>query len=185
MVFHDGRRGEPGRGWGVAAWAQTLVGALRDEVDPHDDAAGRLDRSKLADAAAAVQQVAGQLPALADGLIATVDRLSRTGRLYANARDLPPMEDMPEGRVRAVIAGRPVQARGTDLDRLRLVVGRTADLSTRLTTRHLSPNRVNPHHNPWPADRPQDLGCPEWPSASSAALEGTIAISLRSGPRVK
>ena len=132
MVFHDGRREQPGDGWGVVAWAQTLVGALRNMVDPHIDAAGRLDRSELADVAAAVQRVAGQLPVLADRLTAAVDRWSRTGRLYANARDLPPMEDMPEDRVSAVIAGRQVRARGTDLDRLRLAVGRAADLSTRL-----------------------------------------------------
>jgi hypothetical protein len=133
MVFHDGRRGEPSDGWGVVAWAQTLVGALRDEVDPHNDAAGRLDRSELADAAAAVQRVADHLPVLADRLTAAVDRWSHTGRLYANARDLPPMEDMPEDRVTAVIAGRQVRARGTDLDRLRLVVGRAVNLSTGLT----------------------------------------------------
>jgi hypothetical protein len=132
MVFRDGRRREPGGGWGVVAWAQTLVGALRNEVDAHAAPAGRRDRSEPADAAAAVQQVAGQLPVLADRLIATVDRWSRTGQLYANARDLPPMEDMPEDRVKAVIAGRQVRARGTDLNRLRLVVGRAADLSTRL-----------------------------------------------------
>jgi hypothetical protein len=82
---------------------------------------------------AAVQHVAGQLPVLADRLIAAVDRWSRTGRLYANARDLPPMDDMPEDRVTAVIAGRQVRARGTDLDPLRLAVGRAVDLSTGLT----------------------------------------------------
>src|SRR3954467_14987386 len=65
--------------------------------------------------------------------MAAVDRWFRTGRLYANARDLPPMEDMPEDRVKAVITGRQVQARGVDLDPLRRGVARAADLSTGLT----------------------------------------------------
>jgi hypothetical protein len=133
MLFHDGRRGEPGDRRGVVAWSQALVGALRNEIGAHADTAGRRDRSQSADVATTVRQVASQLTILADRLTAAVDRWSRTGRLYANARDLPPMEDMPEDRVKAVIAGRQVRARGADLDRLRLVVGRAADLSTGLT----------------------------------------------------
>jgi hypothetical protein len=129
MVFHDGRRGEPGERQGVVACSQTLVGALRHEVEAHVDTAGRRDRSELADVAAAVHQVAGQLPALAERLIAAVDRWSRNGQLYANARDLPPMDNMPESRVHAVIAGHQVLVRGADLDRLRQVVDRAADLS--------------------------------------------------------
>jgi hypothetical protein len=46
MVFHDGRRGEPGDRQGVVAWSQTLVGALRNEVDAHADTARGRDRSK-------------------------------------------------------------------------------------------------------------------------------------------
>ncbi len=92
---HDGRRGEPGGGSGVVAWAQTLVGALRDEVDLHNDAAGRLDRSKLADAAAAVQQVAGQFPVLADRLIATVDRWSRTASCTPTPETCRPWRTCP------------------------------------------------------------------------------------------
>jgi hypothetical protein len=42
------------------------------------------------------------------------------------------MDNMPDDRVAAVIAGRHVQARGADLDRLRQVVGRAAELSTGL-----------------------------------------------------
>jgi hypothetical protein len=77
---------------------------------------------------AAEAQVASHLPALADRLAAAVDRWSRTGRLYANARDLPPLEDMPTDRVKAVIAGRHVEVRGADLDHLRAAVRRAADL---------------------------------------------------------
>ena len=39
---------------------------------------------------------------------------------------------MPADRVKAVITGRQVQARGADLDHLRRVVARAADLSTGL-----------------------------------------------------
>ncbi len=128
MAFHDGRQGQAGDRQGVVAWSQTLVGALRDQVDAHADTVGPRDGRASADAA--VRQVAGHLPVLADQLAAVVDRWSRTGQLYANARDLPPMEDMPADRVRAVIAGRHVEAQGADLDRLRLTVGRAADLTT-------------------------------------------------------
>ncbi|MGY1631890.1 hypothetical protein ACI784_09325 [Geodermatophilus sp. SYSU D01186] len=133
MVFHDGHRAEPGDRRGVVAWSQTLVSALSSEVHAHADAAGRRDRRELADVAAAVHRVAGELPVLADRLSAAVDRWSRTGRLYANARDLPPMENMPEERVSAVIAGQQVRASGADLDRLRVAVGRAVDLSIGLT----------------------------------------------------
>ena len=65
-------------------------------------------------------------------LAAAVDRWSHTGRLYTSARDLPRMDTMPEDRIAAVIAGRHVRASGADLDRLRGVVDRAADLSTGL-----------------------------------------------------
>jgi len=61
-----------------------------------------------------------------------VEQWSRTGRLVVSARDLPPAEDMPADRIDAVIAGRHVVARGADLDQLRRVVDRAADLSTGL-----------------------------------------------------
>jgi hypothetical protein len=132
MVFHDGRRGERGDRRGVVGWSQTLVGALRNEVDAHAGTAGRREGSGPADVPAAVQQVIGHLPALGDQLAAAVDRWGHTGQFYVNARDLPPVEDMPEDRVSAVIAGQIVPARGADLDRLRQVVDRAADLSTGL-----------------------------------------------------
>ena len=84
------------------------------------------------DVAAAVQQVARHMPVLADRLTMAVERWSRTGQLFANARDLPRMEAMPQDRIEAVIAGRHVRASGADLDGLRQVVGRAADLSTGL-----------------------------------------------------
>jgi hypothetical protein len=130
-VFHDGRGGELGAAHGVVWWSQALVGALRDQVDVAD-LVGRRDRSRVADVAEGVHRVAGQLPVLADRLTAAVDRWSRSGRLYANARDLPSMEDMPGDRVQAVIAGRHVHAHGADLKRLRLVVERAAKLSSEL-----------------------------------------------------
>ncbi|WP_299956595.1 hypothetical protein [uncultured Modestobacter sp.] len=132
MVFHDGRRGAPGDGGGVVASSQALVRALHNEVgaptrfgEPHGP-------RTLADVAAAVQQVASHMPVLADRLTMAVEHWSRTGQLFANARDLPAMEAMPADRIEAVIAGRHVRASGADLHRLRQVVGRAADLSSRL-----------------------------------------------------
>jgi hypothetical protein len=170
-----------------------LVGALRNEVNAHADTVGRHDRSELADVAVAVQQVASQLPVLADRLITAVDRWSRTGQLYANARDLPPVEDMPEDRVKAVIAGRQVQARGADLDRLRLVVGRAADLSTGLADaldrpgvgppaqRHLADLHARNVHVPGVAERL--LGHAQAVAGDSAATRPPPPVGpLRSGP---
>ncbi|WP_242610939.1 hypothetical protein [Blastococcus saxobsidens] len=130
MVFHDGRPGAPGDGGGVVASSQALVGALRNEVGASADIGEQHGQKTPADVAATVQQIASCLPVLADRLTMAVERWSRTGQLFANARDLPPMEAMPEDRIQAVIAGRHVRASGDDLDRLRQVVGRAADLST-------------------------------------------------------
>ena len=133
MVFHDGRRGAPGDGEGVVSSAQALVRALGNEVGAPADVGEQHDGRTAADAAvAALQQVASHMPVLADRLTMAVERWSRTGQLFANARDLPPMEAMPEDRIQAVIAGRHVRATGADLDQLRKVVGRATDLSTRL-----------------------------------------------------
>jgi hypothetical protein len=110
----------------------TFVGHLRAQVAFDTDIAALRDRDDLAAVAGRMQQVTSQLPVLADQLTAAVHRWSRTGQLYANSRDLPPMDNMPDDRVAAVIAGRHVQARGADLDRLRQVVGRAAELSTGL-----------------------------------------------------
>jgi hypothetical protein len=116
----------------VTAAARTLTGALHTDIGRLSDlAAARSDRDAL-HLAGTVQQITGQLPVLADQLIAAVDRWSRTGRLYASARDQPQMANMPEDRIKAVIAGRHVRASGADLDRLRQAVDRAADLSTGL-----------------------------------------------------
>ena len=131
-VFDDGRRTRSTDPHGVVPWALTFASHLRAQVAFDTDIAALHDRDDLAVVAGRMQLVTSQLPALADQLTAAVDRWSRTGQLYANARDLPPMDNMPDDRVAAVIAGRHVQARGADLDRLRQVVGRAAELSTGL-----------------------------------------------------
>jgi hypothetical protein len=131
-VFDDGRRAGLLDPRGVVAWARSLAGALHTDIDRLSDLAAVGNDRDVPHLAGTVQQITGQLPALADQLMAAVDRWSRTGRLYASARDLPPMEVMPEDRIQAVIAGRHVRACGADLDRLRRVVGRAADLSTGL-----------------------------------------------------
>ena len=132
MVFHDGRPGAAGDGGGVVASSQALARALRSEVGAPADKGEPRDHRVPADRAAAVQQVASHIPFLADRLTMAVERWSRTGQLFANARDLPRMEAMPEDRIEAVLAGRHVRASGADLDGLRQVVGRAADLSTGL-----------------------------------------------------
>ena len=129
MVFHDGRPGAAGDGGGVVASSQALARALRSEVGAPADIGGQHGRNTPADVAATVQQVASHMPVLADRLTMAVEHWSRTGQLFANARDLPRMEAMPEDRIEAVLAGRHVRASGADLDRLRKVVGRAADLS--------------------------------------------------------
>jgi hypothetical protein len=131
MVFHDGRRGAPGDRGGVVASSQALVGALRNEVGASADIGEQREHKTPADVAA-VQQVASHMPVLADRLTMAVEHWSRTGQLFANARDLPRMEAMPEDRIQAVIAGRHVRASGADLGGLRQGVGRAADLSTGL-----------------------------------------------------
>jgi hypothetical protein len=93
--------------------------------------------------------VTNQLPVLADGLTAAVDRWSRIGHLYAAARDLPPMDNMPEGRIREVIAGRRVQASGADFDRLRRALTAATALSSSLAdvvNRAVSPADPSQRH---------------------------------------
>jgi hypothetical protein len=131
-VFHEGRRAGPVDPQGVVAWARALAGALRTEIDRVADIATVRDGRVAPHLTGDAKQITGQLPVLADQLIGAVDRWSRNGRLYASARDLPPMANMPEDRIKAVIAGRHVRASGADLDRLRQVVCRAADLSTGL-----------------------------------------------------
>ena len=132
MAFHDGRRGAPGDRGGVVPSSQALVRALRNEVEAPADLGEQRDRKTPADVATAVQQVASHMPVLAARLTMAVERWSHTGQLFANARDLPCMEALPEDRIDAVIAGKHVRASGADLDRLRKLVGRAADLSARL-----------------------------------------------------
>ncbi|RBY95412.1 hypothetical protein DQ237_15265 [Blastococcus sp. TF02-8] len=130
-VFHDGHRGAPGDRGGVVASSQALLRALRNEVGAPADMGEQHGQRTPADVAS-VQQVASHMPVLADRLMMAVEHWSRTGQLFANARDLPRMEAMPEKRIEAVIAGRHVRASGADFDDLRQVVGRAADLSTGL-----------------------------------------------------
>lgn len=132
MAFEDGRRGAPADPRTVSAWAKALVDAVRRDLGPSTEASILRQRADLARMAAGTGELANQLPVLAGELSAAVDRWARTGQLYAYARDLPPMENMPEDRVREVIAGRRVQARGPDLDHLRHAIGRAATLSTSL-----------------------------------------------------
>jgi len=161
MVFHDGRRGAPGDGGGVVASSQALVRALRNEVDAPADMAARQDQKAPTDVAAAVQQVASHMPVLADLLTMAVERWSRIGQLFANARDLPPMEAMPEDRIQAVIAGIHVRASGADLNGLRQVVGRAADLSTELSVALLrAADAEPPAHRPRTGRRDRGAGVP-------------------------
>ncbi|MCV2491678.1 hypothetical protein OF117_20230 [Geodermatophilus sp. YIM 151500] len=132
MVFHDGRRGAPGDRGGVVASSQALVRVLRNAVGVPAELGEQHGQRTSADVAAAVQQVASHMPVLAYRLTMAVERWSRTGQLFVNARDLPPMEAMPVDRIQAVIAGRHVRTSGADLGGLRQVVGRAADLSTGL-----------------------------------------------------
>lgn len=132
MTFDDGRRARPTHPHGVVPWACTLADTLRNDLGSHPDITSPRDRVDLARLTRTVQQVINQLPVLADGLTAAVDRWSRNGQLYAAARDLPPMDNMTEDRIREVIAGRRVQARGADFDRLRRALTAATALSTSL-----------------------------------------------------
>lgn len=147
MAFDDGRRTPPPDPRGVVPPARALADALRADVGVHADIAAIRERSDLPALAGRVQQVANQLPVLADQLAAAVDRWSATGQLLARARDLPPMPDMPEDRIRAVIADRHVQALGPDLDRLRQALARASALSTALAD---ALNRAAPPEPPAP-----------------------------------
>ena len=144
MIFEDGRLVRPTDLQGVVPWARTLADALLKDVGPHADVGALRDRADFARVTRSVQQVSHQIPVLADELAAAVDRWSRTGQLYASARQLAPMDNMPEDRVRAVIAGHRVPALGADLNRLRRVVGRAADLSTELAGALTSAAGVGP-----------------------------------------
>ena len=132
MVFHDGQRAGPTDPRGVVAWARELAGAMRTDMGSYADISALRDRRDVASLVPGVRQILNQLPFLAEQLATSVDRWARSGRLYAAAKDLPPVENMQAERVWAVIAGQTVPARGADFDRLRRTVDRAADLTTDL-----------------------------------------------------
>lgn len=149
MTFDDGSRTRPTDSRGVVPWACALADTLRNDLGSPADVTALRDRNDLASLTRTVQQVTNQLPVLADRLTAAVDRWSRNGQLYAAARDLPPMDNMPEDRIREVIAGRRVQARGADLDRLGRALTSATALSSSLAdvvNRTVSPADPSQRH---------------------------------------
>jgi len=95
------------------------------------------------------------LPVIAGQLHATTSRWGIEGLLRAHARDLPAMEDMPEARVRQVVAGLHVQAAHQDLAPLSAAVTRAGSLSTALAaelTRR--PRACRPRSRGWPPTTP-------------------------------
>lgn len=132
MAFEDGRRTPPTDPRGVLSRSRGLADQLHAAVGTPIDITALRARDDLADVTSSIRQVANGLPVLAEELTVAVHGWARTGQLYAYGRDLPQMEDMPEDRVRDVIAGRRVQALGADLDRLGQAVSRAGALSTAL-----------------------------------------------------
>ncbi|WP_246063767.1 hypothetical protein [Blastococcus colisei] len=118
----------------VTNWANLVPDALHRDLGPAAgiDASSLRARGDLQELVTACQQVANQIPVVADQLAATTLRWAKEGRLSASARDLPQMEDMPEQRVRDVIAGHRVIASGQDLDPLTRSISRAGSLSTAL-----------------------------------------------------
>ena len=172
MTFDDGHRARPTDPHGVVPWARTLADTLRNDLGSNADLSALRDRDDLPRLTRTVQQVTNQLPVLADRLAAAVDRWSRTGRLYAAARDLPRMDNMPEDRVRDVIAGRRVQARGADLDRLGRALTSASALSSSLAD---AVNRAAPAGSSEPAPPRRSLR----PAGSSARLRRATAQPRR------
>ncbi len=190
-AFHDGHRAGTADPRGVVAWAQALAGALRAEVAPRTDIAALRDHADLPSAAHRVRQVTAQLPALGDQLAAAVERWSRTGRLVVSARDLPPVENMPADRISAVITGRHVMARGADLDHLRRVVDRAADLSTGLAgalhrastdpkQRHQADRRAREVQTPDMAERP--LARSQATERAITAIQSPLQVAREAPP---
>ncbi len=108
-----------------------------------------------------LQQTANQLPVIAGQLHATTSRWGIEGLLRAHARDLPAMEDMPEDRVRQVVAGQLVQAAHQDLAPLSAAVTRAGSLSTALAaelTRR--PRACRPRSRGWPPTTPTASSTP-------------------------
>lgn len=79
-----------------------------------------------------LQQVANQTPLIANQLTSTTRHWAAEGPLRAYATDLPHMDDMPEDRVRQVVAGHRVMASGADLAPLTAALNRAGSLSTAL-----------------------------------------------------
>ena len=141
MACEDGHPGGPRDPRGVVSWARTLADALRADLGSHVDTTAFRDRDDFSHVLSRVRQVTNQMPVIADQLAAAVGRWSRTGQLFVDARELPPMDDMPEQRIHDVISGRYVEARGSDLDHLRHVVHQAGVLSTALA---VALNRATP-----------------------------------------
>lgn len=130
-LFEDGHRAPRTE---VTNWANLIADALQRDLGTAAgiDGASLRARGDLPELVTAVRQVANQVPVLADQLAAATLRWAEEGRFSASARDLPQMEDMPEQRVRDVIAGHRVIASGEDLDPLTRSVTRAGSLSTAL-----------------------------------------------------
>ena len=141
MAFVDGQAGGPSDRRSVVSWARALADALHADLGSHADIAAFRDREDLSPVLKRVEQVANQMPVIADQLATAVGRWSRTGQLFVHARDLRPVDDMPDQRVHDVISGRYVEARGSDLDHLRHVVRQAGALSTALA---VALNRATP-----------------------------------------
>lgn len=156
-VFKDGRWDLPTNG--VQSRAAIIPAALtRDLGALHTLDAGALHaRPDLPLLLTHLQQSTNQLPVIAEQLHAATRRWAVEGLLRANARDLPPMEDMPEARVRQVMAGAQVQAVGPDLAPLSAAVGRAGSLSTALAAQLNQASLAGPPTQPrltaWYADR--------------------------------
>lgn len=116
-VFEDGHRINRPAHSDVVAWASRIPDALSHELGPATGIDpptlnGRPDLPRLLND---LQQVANQTPLIADQLTSVTRRWAAEGQLHAYATDLPHMDDMPEDRVRQVVAGHRVMAFGVDL----------------------------------------------------------------------
>jgi hypothetical protein len=136
MAFREVRSSGPAEASGVVGWAHRL-GMLLQTTAAGSDPPGTVSPALFAIG----QAVANQTPVLAEHLAEAVNQWSRSGSLWAHARALPRMEDMPEDRVRDVIAGRVVRAHGRDLVPLQEAIDRAWAASTALADRL---NQVTP-----------------------------------------
>ncbi len=118
----------------VVAWAARIPQALEHSLGPLPGlAADSLETHRdLPQVLTHVQQVANQTPIIATELASTVRGWARNEILYADARHLAQMENMPLDRIADVIAGRRVRALPTDLDIITSSIDRAGSLSTSL-----------------------------------------------------